>query len=517
MTRPNHTRPPGLSPMPWIRQRIPPVLFAAALSTTAASAASPGPYWPQFRGPNAAGVADDAKPPLEFGPDKNLLWKASAPGGVSSIIVWEDRLFLTGFTGEQLVTVGYDARDGKELWRRVAPAEKIESCHEFSSPAASTPCTDGKRVYAYFNSFGVIAYDLSGNEVWRRPLPMLPVQYGSASSPILVGDRLIVQRDGGSTNSHLLALNAATGQTVWDAPRPLARDSHSTPMLWRHDGRDELMVQGKGRLTAYDPAAGTPAWWVGGWGFVAMTTPVAGDGLLFAGSSGMGDPTQPDPPELNWARLVANHDANKDGALSLDEVPSSVGWHIRPETPKETPGNYLPIRNLLEWFVDSDKNGMATKAEWDAMDAFSKDKMNADRFVAIRPGGRDNATESHVVWETSKGLAEMASPLFYRGRVYIIRDGGLLTVFEPKTGQRVLDRQRIGTGGQYVASPVAANGTIYLINEAGTATVLRAGDRLDVAAVNKLGENVRSTPAMAGNTLFVRTREHVWAFGQLSH
>lgn len=140
-----------------------------------------------------------------------------------------------------------------------------------------------------------------------------------------------------------------------------------------------------------------------------------------------------------------------------------------------------------------------------------------DRFVAIRPGGRDNATESHVVWETSKGLAEMASPLFYRGRVYIIRDGGLLTVFEPKTGQRFLDRQRIGTGGQYVASPVAANGTIYLINEAGTATVLRAGNRLDVAAVNKLGENVRSTPAIAGNKLFVRTREHVWAFGQLSH
>src|SRR4029077_17906154 len=156
-----------------------------------------------------------------------------------------------------------------------------------------------------------------------------------------------------------------------------------------------------------------------------------------------------------------------------EEVPESVGWQIRPDLPKETTGNYLPIRDLIRWFVDSNKDGIATKAEWDAMDAFSKDKQNADRFVAIRPGGRDNATDTHVAWETTKGLAEMCSPLFYRGRLYIIRDGGLLTVFEPKTGKRVVDRERIG-GGQFVASPIAANGLVYLVNESGTVTVLRA-------------------------------------------
>jgi outer membrane protein assembly factor BamB len=488
--------------------------FFCVLWTTCALAADPEVEWPQFHGPNASGVAAEAKPPFEFGADKNVLWKSPAPSGVSSIIVWEDRLFLTGFASNHLVTVGYDARQGRELWRRVAPAEKIESSHEFSSPAASTPCTDGKRVYTYFNSFGIIAHDFSGNEVWRRPLPMLPVQYGSASSPILVGDRLIVQRDGGSTNSHLLALDPATGKTLWDAARPLARDSHSTPMVWHHDGVAELMVQGKGRLTAYDPVTGTSAWWVSGWGFIAMTTPVAGDGLLFAGSSGIGDPSEPDPPVLNWAKLVAEYDANKDGALSLEEIPASLGWQIRPEIPKETPGNYLPIRDLMRWFVDTNKDGLATKAEWDAMDAFSKDKLNADRFVAIRPGGHDNATDTHVVWETTRGLAEMASPLFYRGRVYIIRDGGLLTIFEPKSGQRVVDRERIGASGQYVASPVAANGLVYFVNESGTVTVLRAGDKVDVVCVNKLGESVRSTPAIVGNKLFVRTRDHVWAFGQ---
>jgi outer membrane protein assembly factor BamB len=108
----------------------------------------------------------------------------------------------------------------------------------------------------------------------------------------------------------------------------------------------------------------------------------------------------------------------------------------------------------------------------------------------------------------------MASPLFYRGRVYIISDGGMWTVFEPATGKRILDRERVGAGGQYVASPIAANGLIYLVNESGNVTVVRAGDKLDVAAVNELGENVRSTPAIAGERLFVRTREHLWAFGK---
>jgi hypothetical protein len=165
-------------------------------------------------------------------------------------------------------------------------------------------------------------------------------------------------------------------------------------------------------------------------------------------------------------------------------------------------------------FVDADKNKLVTKAEWDASEAFAKDKFNADRFVAIRPGGREDSTTTHVQWETTKGLSEMPSPLFYRGRVHFLRDGGLWTVIEPKTGKRLLDRERLGTGGQAVASPIAANGHIYTVNASGTFAVLRAGDTLQIAAVNKLGESVRATPAIAGDTLYVRGAEHIWAFRQ---
>ncbi|MEW6157583.1 MAG: PQQ-binding-like beta-propeller repeat protein [Verrucomicrobiota bacterium] len=483
------------------------ILLALMCELTAAT-----PQWPQFRGPNGSGVAEEARPPVRFGPSTNQLWKTPIPFGVSAPVVWGNRIFLSAHASNQLVTIAFDAESGRELWRRVAPAKNIERCHNFSSPAASTPCTDGQRVYSYFGSFGLIAYNFQGEELWQRPFERLPSSYGTATSPMLAGGKLILQRDGDSTNAQVIALEPATGKTIWEAARPLAGASYSTPMVWRHDGIEELLIQGKGRLAAYDLNRGELKWWVKGWGFAAVTTPVAGDGMLFAGGSGMGDPAEPEDPILNWNNLIKNHDANQDGILALDEIPESVGWHIRKEVPKETPGNYFPVRNLMSWFVDADKNKEITKAEWDELQAFSKDKYNADRFVAIRAGGKDDSTETHVEWETTRGLSEMPSPLFYRGRVHFIRDGGLWTVLDPRKGTRLVDRERLPSRGQSVASPVAANGHIYVVDESGTFTVLRAGDGVDVVHVARLGENVRATPAIAGDCLYVRTSEHLWAF-----
>ncbi|MCC7374581.1 MAG: PQQ-binding-like beta-propeller repeat protein [Verrucomicrobiales bacterium] len=483
------------------------LLTLGALSATASN-------WPQFRGPNASGVADDARPPVQFGPGSNQLWKISVPHGISSPVVWGDHLFLTALENSKLVTLAYNVRDGRELWRQVAPTETLEHCHDFSSPAVSTPCTDGERVYVYFGSFGLLAYDFAGKEAWRRPLDRLPSQWGTATSPILAGGQLILQRDGDSTNSQLVALAPTTGRTLWESPRPLAGSCYSTPMVWRHEGVEELIIQGKGRVAAYSLKGGEPKWWVRGWGFSAVTTPVASDGLLFAGGSGMGDPSEPDDPLFDWSKLIADYDANKDGQIALDEMPKSVVWHIRKEVPIDVPGNGFPMHDLMAAFVDSDKNGIVTKAEWDASEAFAKDKFNADRFVAIRPGGSQDSTTTHVTWETTKGLSEMPSPLFYRGRLGFIRDGALWTVIDPANGHRLIDRERLGIGGQFSASPIAANGFIYVMNTWGAIAVVRAGDTLDVVATSKLGESVRCTPAIAGNRIFVRSIDHLWAFGQ---
>src|SRR5213083_980891 len=144
--------------------------------------------WPQFRGPGGSGIAEDQKPPVEFGPDKNVKWKVPVPGGLSSPIVAGDLLVLTAFDGGKLYTIAYRRADGREAWRAEAPAKEIEAYHKVEgSPAASTPATDGERIVSYFGSCGLYCYDLSGKELWKFEMPRatLPGDFGSGVSPIL--------------------------------------------------------------------------------------------------------------------------------------------------------------------------------------------------------------------------------------------------------------------------------------------------------------------------------------------
>jgi len=161
--------------------------------------------------------------------------------------------------------------------------------------------------------------------------------------------------------------------------------------------------------------------------------------------------------------------------------------------------------------MDKDGDGVITKEEWDAGMAFVA--ANEDIVMAIRPGGSGDITKSHVVWKAKRGISEIPSPLFYRDRLYFVRDGGMVTSYEPATGKTILDRQRLGVPGQYCASPVAADGRIYAASETGAVIVFRAGDTLDVLARNELGESILATPAIADHKLYIRTDKHLWAFG----
>ena len=470
----------------------------------------PTAQWPGFRGPNSSGVAATDKPPIRFGPSSKLLWKRALPSGHSSPIIWDDHIFLTGVEGEKLVVIAVRRRDGELLWKQTVSAGKIETVHPFSSPAASTPATDGRRVYAYFGSFGLLAYDFNGKEVWRRPLPLPPTQYGTATSPIIFDGKVILQRDGNSTDSELLAVDATTGAVAWKTARPLLRESWSTPVVWGQDGQDEIITVGNGRLVAYSARDGVERWWAGGLTFQPITVAVAGAGLLFASTSGTGGGPGDSIELPKWDALIANHDTNKDGRLAPTEVPDDLGIILRKELPKGTPGNFLPIRNLVN-MLDGDKDKLLSKAEWEGGEAFVA--ANEDTVVAVRPGGRGDITRSHVAWKAKRGVSEMPSPIFYRGRLYFIRNGGMVTSYAPETGQIILDRQRLGALGQYVASPVAADGRIYAACETGTVVVFQAGDTLEVLARNELGESILATPAIAENKLYIRTDKHLWSFG----
>jgi outer membrane protein assembly factor BamB len=489
-------------------------IFASALST-ALAAGRPPSQWPQFRGPNGCGIALDDKPaPVAFGPGTNRLWQTELPPGHSSPCIWGNRIFLTGYdeTAANVETLCLDRVTGNILWRTPAPKmEKEKELHSFSSPASSTPAPDGQRVYVYFGAYGAVAYDFTGKEVWTRPLATPPTKYGTASSPIVYGGLVLLQRDGNSTNSQLLALASKTGRTTWQADRPLNEESFSTPMVWQHDGIEELVTVGNGRLDSYDMREGKELWWTPGLTFEPIAVAVAGDGLLFAGSSGTGSQSEPiDLP--NWEGLLKQFDRNGDGQLSKDEVPGDAAIQLRKEIPKETPGNMLSYQLLLFGFFDANKDGIFTKDEWQALEQFAI--KNQNNVLAIRPGGRGNISTTHVQWKGSRGISEMPSPLFYRGRLYFVKDGGMLTSYDAKSGQVLMDRERLGAASQYVASLVASGGNLYAASVPGKVTVIKAGDTLDVLAVNDLKEGITATPAVVDGKIYIRTAKHLYAFGE---
>src|SRR5262245_18854224 len=174
-------------------------------------------WWPQFRGPNCSGVSETARPPSAFGPGINQLWKVAVPGGMSSPVVWKDRILLTTFDGKKLEVHCYARKDGRALWKQTVPAEKLEEFHSTEgSPAASSCTTDGKRVVSYFGSFGLICHDLSGKELWRHPLPLAETAggFGTGCSPTLADGLVVLNRDM-QKNCSLLAVDLKTGRRVW--------------------------------------------------------------------------------------------------------------------------------------------------------------------------------------------------------------------------------------------------------------------------------------------------------------
>lgn len=182
------------------------ISLVAAIGLTGLACAD-GPFpaqWPQFRGEMGSAVGT-GKPPVAFGASSNRLWQVDAPAGNSSPIIWGDHLFITGLEGSSLSTLAYDRQTGRLRWRHSVTAAKLEATHRLANPATPSAVTDGQRVFAYFGSYGVVAYDFDGHEVWHRELPTPVVEFGTSASPIIVGDLLILARDQ-DTGSHLLAL-----------------------------------------------------------------------------------------------------------------------------------------------------------------------------------------------------------------------------------------------------------------------------------------------------------------------
>ena len=451
------------------------------------------PDWSRFRGPNGSGISTATGIPTEFGPDRNVVWKLPLPPGHSSPILFGDRLYLTAFRSDSLVTFAIDRLKGQIIWERPAPDVKTKIVDKRNNPASPSPAVDATGVYVFFPDYGLIAYDLAGKELWKMPLGPFNNIYGMGASPVIVGDMVLLACDQ-SIGSFLMAVNKRTGAVRWKTPRPEAKSGHATPILWRApDGRDQILLPGSFLLTAYDLASGEKRWWVRGLSFEIKSTPViAGDTLFINGygspENEAGRNIKVPPSDEVWPTA----DADKNGVLSKAEFPkfSQAFWFE---------------------YMDLDTDGTLNKDEWEYYRAAISSENG---MLAIRLGGRGDTTEKAVKWKYHRSVPQLPSPILVAGVLYMANDNGIVTSLNAETGELIKQGRLTSPPQNIYASPVFADGHLFFTMQRGAIAVLKPGGDLTPVVVNDLKEDCYATPAFADGRIYIRTVSALYAFGK---
>ncbi|HEY2931879.1 MAG TPA: PQQ-binding-like beta-propeller repeat protein [Acidobacteriota bacterium] len=421
-------------------------LLTGALLLLVSSTASPQ-NWPQWRGPDANGVSQETGLPVRWSQSENIAWKVGLPGrGMSTPIIWADRIFVTSQVGSGIVearSARYEGpvpsddtpvtfvlqcfrrEDGKLLWEHRMAAEKpLPPVHVFHNLSTPSPVTDGERVYVWFGTGQLFAFTLDGKVVWKRNLAQeyspFKLLWGHGSSPVVYRDYLILLCDHDPA-AYLLALDRRSGKEIWKADRGKELRSYSTPFLVAVGDRRELIVNSNPRIDAYDPETGRLLWYAEGDCKVPIPMPVSAHGILYA----------------------------------------SRGYNSGP-------------------------------------------------YMAIRPGGSGDVSQTRVLWRVPTGAPYVSSFLYYRELLYMATEVGVVRCIDPETGA-TLWTQRIG--GNFSASPVGADGKIYLLNEDGETVVLQAGRECVILARNALNELCRASLAVARRQIFIRSDQHLYCIG----
>jgi outer membrane protein assembly factor BamB len=471
-------------------KRVRPALVAFALIASIRAA-----DWPRFRGPNGSGVAETAGLPEKFGTANNVAWKTALPLGHSSPVLSGDRIFLTGSAEGRLYTFCLSRETGQILWRRECPRNRSEALDKYNTAASATAASDGKNVYVFFGDFGLISYGFDGNERWRLPLGPFHNVYGMGGSPIVAGDKVILICDQ-SQDSFAIAIGKDDGAVKWKRPRPEALSGHATPILYQPpSGSLQIIAPGSFRMDAYSLATGESVWWTNGLPSEMKSGALLGDGVLYV--SGFSTPENDPGRQIHippFDEVLKSHDKDKDGRISLAEVPdehTKVYWK----------------------FIDLDQDGFLTAAEWKIYVA----TMAAENaLLAIRPGARGDTTTAGPLWKYQRAVPQLPTALLYQNVLYMLNDTGVLTTLDPATGAVFKQGRVRGVADRYFASPVAADGKVFLISETGMVTVLKAGGQQEILAVNELDDECFATPAIADGRIYIRTRSTLYCFGKLS-
>jgi outer membrane protein assembly factor BamB len=209
--------------------------------------------WSRFRGPNGTGIADGQNIPVEFDLERGVLWKTPIPGdGNSSPMVWDKHIFLqtSNNKGQERLLICLDATNGKIRWQRSIPAIDVTLPVASSSLASASPAVDGEAVYIPIwdgTAVHLMAYSFKGDLIWNKTLSRWFSQHGPGSSPVVVGNKVILAYDMDLLDpkgnpvpeakpSALMAFNKKTGDLAWETPRPGYRACYSAPFLLQRNG-----------------------------------------------------------------------------------------------------------------------------------------------------------------------------------------------------------------------------------------------------------------------------------------
>jgi outer membrane protein assembly factor BamB len=371
-----------------------------------------------------------------------------------------------------------------------------------NGPASPSPVTDGERVYAFFQDFGLVAFSTDGREQWRLPLGPFNIYYGFGASPIVVDGTVLLSVDQDS-GSYLVGVDARTGKVRYKVERPGVISGYSTPTVYEpKDGAKQVLIPESFQLSAYAVNDGHRVWWVRGLA-CDMKSVMSIDGET-AYVNGWGFPQNQagqQVPTVPFEEGLKRYDRNGDGKVSAGEVSG--------DTPMDrmlSPKYGFPA-------FDSDRDGALDAREWGIFRAML---ASENGLVAIRLGGHGDMTDGAIRWRYQRPVPQVPSTLLYRGVLFMVNDSGILISIDPKTGAVLKQGRLKGAIDKYFASPVGADGKVFLVSQDGTLSVVEAGAQWNVLAVNPMDDEVFATPAIVDGRIYVRTKSALYAFGQAS-
>ncbi len=466
--------------------------FVAAITLIDSATASD---WARFRGPNGSGVSPDvAAAPVTWSETENLKWSVDLPGrGVSCPIIVGDRVYVTSWTGdgaEDLVRhlVCYDRATGKPIFdtavKPVVQDEPYDGMFTQTGYTASSPVSDGERIYCFFGVSGVYAFDMDGKEIWHKSVGTNfdKRRWGTASSPVLSGDHVIVTA--GPESNSIVALKKSNGDEAWKFDSQQLDGTWSTPIVVDlADGRQELVFSIPGGVWAFDPATGKQNWTCKG----AESNSACGSAIAHG-------------------EIVYAIGGREGGGLAIraggngDVTETHVVWSGNQRARIGTP---IYHDGLIFWIAD----GMAN-----CIDAETGEKVYQERLKAQAEVAQVRSPFHLVAEETPATAPPSETPPPQAGD----NQGGERGQGRGQGGGRGRGRGGRGGGGGFMsqdyASPVAADGKMYFTRRAGEVHVFALGREFSQLAVNKFpGEaDYSSTPAIADGQIFIRSSKKLY-------